>query len=118
MTDPIADSARAAADRLAAELGPELVTDVEAELHTRQATRRPDRYLDPISLGGLIVSVATLAWNVYTDLKSKTPSPAPDVVARTVRVELGPSEAATPQQRDRIIEIVVSETVQAVDNEH
>ena len=118
MSDPIVDSARAAAERLQAELGSDVVVDVEAALHAEGVTRaRREQYVDPISLGGLIVSIATLAWNVYTDLKQKTPAPAPETIGRTVRVELGTPEGTTPQQRDRIIEVVVSETVQAGNRE-
>jgi hypothetical protein len=113
MTDPVADTARAAAERLAGELGGGLKTDVEAALHARDREARPDRYLDPISLGGLIVSVATLAWTVYKDLKAKTPTPSPDVVARTVRVELRDVEGSSVAQRDRVIDVVVAETVRA-----
>jgi hypothetical protein len=113
MTDPVEHSARAAAHRLAAEHGPGLPADVEAALHARGSTRRPEQYLDPISLGALVVSIASLAWTVYTDLRNKTPHPSADVVARTIRVQLPSAGELEPAQRDRIIDIVVSETVQA-----
>jgi hypothetical protein len=87
--------------------------DVEAALHARGSTRHPQQYLDPISLASLIVSVATLAWTVYTDLKNKTPNPSPTVVARTIRVRLSNDSELDPAQRDRIIEVVVDETFQA-----
>ena len=29
--------------------------------------QRPDRYLEPVSPGSLIVSIATLAWQMYSD---------------------------------------------------
>jgi len=110
MTDLIAETARNAAHRLAADLGPALPTDVEATLHTGGAPPGPDRYLDPVSLGGLIVSVATLAWTVYTDLKKRTPAPSRDVVVRTIRVQLSDTANLDPATRDRIIDVVVSET--------
>ena len=113
MNDPIGHSARAAAQRLTAHYGPGLPADVEAALHTQGATHRPERYVDPISLASLIVSVATLAWTVYNDLRTKTPQPAPDVVARTVRVRLSDTTGLDPAQRDRVIDVVVEETVQA-----
>lgn len=69
MTDPVERIARAAATRLTAKHGPSLRVEVEAALHARDSTREPDRYLDPVALGGLIVSIATLAWTIYTDLK-------------------------------------------------
>jgi hypothetical protein len=64
MIDPVEHTVRAAAHRLVAEHGPGLVTDVEAALHARGSAQRPEQYLDPVSLGSLIVSVATLAWTV------------------------------------------------------
>jgi hypothetical protein len=112
MTDPIEHNARAAAHRLAAEY-PGLPAKVEAALYARGLTQRPERYLDPISLGALIVSVASLAWTVYTDLRKKTPMPSPDVVFRTVRVQLRDADDLASAQRERIIGIVVDETIQA-----
>ncbi len=116
MIDPVEHTARAAANRLAAEHGPGLATDVEVALHARGSTRHPQQYLDPISLGSLIVSLATLAWTIYTDLKNKTPNPSPAVVARTIRVRLSNDGDFDPAQRDRIIDIVVDETVQTAEN--
>jgi len=111
MTDPVEHIARAAAVRLAAEHGPALPADVEAALHARGSEREPDRYLDLIALGALIVSVATLAWSIYTDLKQKTPNPPPDVLARAIRVQLRETDEANNAERDRIIDVVVSETL-------
>lgn len=116
MIDPVENTARAAAHRLAAEYGPGLAIDIEAALHTRGSTRHPEQYLDPISLGSLIVSAAALAWTVYTDLKNKTPTPSPAVVARTIRVQFSNDSEFDTAQRDRIIDIVVDETVQAAEN--
>lgn len=113
MTDPIADASRAAAQRLGDEYGPNVAVDVEEALYVRGASRSPDRYLDPVSLGGLIVSVATLAWTVFNDLRSKAAKPSPDVVARQVRVRLETPDSVTPAERDRIIDVVVSETIVA-----
>jgi hypothetical protein len=116
MTDPITAGARAAAERLAPQYGPGLAADVEAALHTRDLEQRPERYFDPVSLASLIVSIATLAWTIYTDLKNKTPSPAADVVARTVRVELrnrGDAGLAAPEQ---ITDLVVTEVIKAAED--
>ncbi|MGH3693746.1 MAG: hypothetical protein ACRDRX_07100 [Pseudonocardiaceae bacterium] len=113
MTDPVEHTARAVAQRLAAQYGPGLATDVEAALHARGSTQQPAQYVDLISLGSLIVSIATLAWTVYTDLQKQTPRPSPAVVARTIRVRLSGNGELDPAQRDRIIDIVVDETVQA-----
>jgi hypothetical protein len=110
-SDPVSESARAAARRLAAELEPRIALDVEGALQRRELARRPEQYFDPISLAGLIVSVAALAWNVYTDLRKRTAQPSPEVLARTVRVQLRSPDATDPEQRDRIIEVVVGETI-------
>jgi hypothetical protein len=113
MTDPVEHAARAAATQLAADFGPALPTQVEAALSARRSTHNPDRYLDPISLGALIVSIATLAWTVYIDLTKKTPTPSTDVMARAVRVRLHDTTDLDPATRDRIIDILVTETARA-----
>lgn len=115
MTDPISSGARAAAERLAVEFGAGLVVDVEKALDTSTPAERPSQYFDPASLGSLIVSAATLAWQVYTDLKQKAPTPSPDVVVRTVRLRLSDSDETDPAQRDRIIEVVTSETIRVAE---
>jgi hypothetical protein len=112
MADPIEHCARAAARRLATEFGLDLRPDVEAALYARNSSRRPERYYDPISLGALIVSIASLAWTVFIDLKKNTSQPSPDVVARTVRVQLRNTDQFDSTQRDRVIEIVVHETAE------
>ena len=111
MANPIAHAARAAADRLAAEHGPGLTADVEAALHARGSTQQPEQYPDPLSLGSLIVSIATLAWTVYIDLRKSTPKPSHAVIGRTIRVRL-PNDDFDPTQRDRIIDIIVEKTIQ------
>jgi hypothetical protein len=52
------------------------------------------------------VSVATLAWTIYTDLRSTTQSPSRDVLARTVRVRLDTANAIDAATRDRIVVVV------------
>jgi hypothetical protein len=110
MADPVEEVSRAAAQRLAAELGDGLVIDVEAALQGRPPGS-PDQYFDPISLGTLIVSVATLAWTMYKDTRHKTEkAPPADVLARRVRVQLGADTVAS-EQRDRVIDVVVTEII-------
>ncbi len=111
---PVARGARAAAQRLAEGPGGSLTADVEASLHSQNAGH-PEQYLDPISLGALIVSSASLAWTIYTDLKTKTSRPSPQVIARRVRIELADRAPIKPTERDRIIDVVVAETIQATD---
>jgi hypothetical protein len=110
MDDVAADAARAAAQTLADELGSQLPSDVEALLRAREDTPVDQYVVDLISLAGLIVSAASFAWTAYRDLKTKTGTPARDVIERRVRVQIRDSEiSAPPAQRDHIIEIVVTE---------
>ncbi|WUH89388.1 hypothetical protein OG900_03980 [Streptomyces sp. NBC_00433] len=116
MTDPVAQGARAAAQRLAGPAHPDLAVDVEVALHTRGADDEPRQYADPAALGSLIVSIATLAWTIYNDIRSRsTAAPAPDAVARRVRHELDrsdtPAPPLPPAERDRIIDVTIEETL-------
>lgn len=113
MTDPITAAARAAAGRLAAEYGPGLAADVEAALHARGTARRPDQYIDPVSVGSLIVAIASLAWTVYSELRKKTPQPPPEVVARQVLAEFREYDGPGTDDSGRITEIVVTDIIQA-----
>jgi hypothetical protein len=117
MTDPIAAAARAAAAQLAAEHGPGLAAEVEAALHTRDSDQRPGQYLDPVSLGTLIVAIAALAWTIYTDQRKKTPDPHPEAVARQVRIQLRQHGQTSPHNTGQITEIVVTELLQAADSQ-
>jgi hypothetical protein len=110
MDDPVEAVARAAAERLTPEYGPRLKPQVEAALYARGTERGPDQYIDPVALGSLIVSIATLAWTIYKDLRKKTPDPAPDAAARTLRVQLRQHTDGSPDS-DKITEVVVAEIV-------
>ncbi len=109
-----AHTARVSAARLSIEFGEQLPGDAEAVLSARGELDARSRYADPTSLGALIVSVSSLAWTIYHDLKAKTNPPAREEVERHVRVRIGEAGAlAWPQeQQDRIVEVVVSEVVQ------
>lgn len=110
--DPVAAAARAAAAHLSARYGPRIVADVESALHARGSAHRPEQYLDPVSLGSLIVGIASLAWSIYTSLKNKTPNPAPDGLAHAVRVELR-RRSDDAASHDVITDVVVTEIIQA-----
>ena len=109
MTDPAADAARSAAAILAPTLGPSLPAEVEAALTARDITQRPDRFLDLVSLASLIVSIATLAWTIYNDQRTRTPDPPPDSIARQVRITLRDQDTTLPPGTERITEIVATE---------
>ena len=110
MTDPAADAARSAAAILAPDLGPTLPAEVEAALAARDTSQRPDRYLDPVSLATLIVSIATLAWTIYNDQRTRHHADPPaDAIARQVRITLRDQDTALPPGTERITEIVATE---------
>jgi hypothetical protein len=109
LTDPAAAAARSAGANLAADFGPSLPAEVEAALAARDTSQRPDRYLDPVSIGSLIVSIATLAWTIYNDQRKHTPHPPPDSIARQVRITLREQDTALPPGAERITEIVATE---------
>jgi hypothetical protein len=109
MTDPAAEAARAAAAVLVSQFGPGLPTEVEAALAARSTQHRPSRYVDPVSLAGLIVAIATLAWTIYNDQRSRTPSPPPENIARQVRITLREQDTALPEGTERITEIIATE---------
>jgi hypothetical protein len=104
--DAVARSARAAARQLAHEQGPWLLDEVEVALHGGQ---HPQQYADPVALGSLIVSIASLAWTIYQDLRTRTSAPSPHVISRRIRLELPDNRAAPAAQRDQVISIVVNE---------
>ncbi len=122
MTDHVAEAARSAAVILAPDLGGNLPVEVEAALAARAGDQRPERFFDPISLGTLIVSVATLAWTVYNDQRNRTreqraelypaaKDPEADSVTRQVRIRLRESDEILPPATDRIAEVVVTEII-------
>ncbi|WIX85688.1 hypothetical protein [Amycolatopsis sp. DG1A-15b] len=106
---PVERAAHAAARRLASIGGQRLEADVVAALHSRDTRATPNQYFDPVSLGSLIVSMATLAWTVYKDMRAKTLKPKHDVVARRVRVELPPIEQIPSADQEQAIDIIVEE---------
>ena len=117
MTDDLVTAAaRSAADRLAAQYGPQLAAEVESALHARGTEHRPEQYFDPVSMGSLIVSIASLAWTIYAGLRAKTPNPTPDVLARAVRVELRTRGDAASSSQDKVADVVVTEIIRAAND--
>ena len=114
--DPVTAAARAAAMHLSAQYGPGLAAEVESALHARGTEHRPEQYFDPVSMGSLIVSIASLAWTIYTGLKQKTPRPPLEVLARAVRVELRTRGENALASQDKIIDVVVTQIIQATDD--
>lgn len=110
---------RSAAQRLTS-LDASLPAQVEAQIQLKEAgkTTPPSQY-EPVSiaLAALLVSVASLAWTIYSDLRKSNRTPASDFVERRIRIEsekLIPA-GVTDQQRDLLIKTVVEETVRHVE---
>lgn len=117
-TGPVELGVRAAARRLAAQTYPGLPDDVEAAMYARGATARPGQYTDLNSVATLAVSVGTLAWTVYNDLRSRAAgAPRREVTVRHVRDRLVREDALPPAlgpaERDRIIVVTVDEILDA-----
>lgn len=109
----VASAARAAAERLGAQLGrPGLEVEVETALHRSGAEPGQDRYVDFVALGSLTVSIAALAYQIYNDQKKqhgRTPSHSTLVrIIRARRQETSDLMAA----EETIIEVVASEIIQ------
>jgi hypothetical protein len=103
-------TARAAARRLAAEINPDIKTTVETALRDHATDERYGA--DPVALGSLVVSAASLAWTIYRDLRDKTAKPDRKTVEQRVRIELPATDQVPAAQRDRIIGVVVEEVIE------
>jgi hypothetical protein len=117
MTDEVVTAAaRAAARELAPQYGARVEADVEAALYSAGKSEPPPQFFDPIALGGLIVAIATLAYQVYSDRKKDGHKPSKDTVARAVRVERRKYSDLTAAE-EKIIEIVSAEIITSGDYE-
>jgi hypothetical protein len=111
--------ARRAAQRLAGEIDPTLPDLVEHELAKDPLEQSHKRPLDPISLGGLIVSLAALGWTIYRDLKNDRKAAQKSVAAKRVAGQLGEEAKANgwlakfnEQQQSLIINGIAQATVE------
>ena len=117
MTDPAAAAARAAAVILAPDLGPDLPAQVEAALLRNRSEQRPTHY-DPLVIIGLgtgaaslIVSIAQLAWAIYSDQRKRPTERSSDSIARQVRMTFRDQDAALPPGSERITDVIVTEII-------
>ena len=90
--------------------GRKLIADVEAALYDSGPGRRPAQFFDPLELAGVIVSLASLAWQLYESHRQQG--------EKTSKGELGDETRKDPtfndvseDVRERIIVIVVSEII-------
>jgi hypothetical protein len=112
VTDAAAGAARAAAEYFAAEYGPGLPAQVEAELADRDRdTQRPGQYVVGVvlSAAALIVAIAQLAQSIYATHRQQTAQPAADAIARETRIELRKREISLSEQTLRITEFIATE---------
>jgi hypothetical protein len=111
MTDA-APIARIAAARLAATLGPDLPAQVERELNA-DPLDPPIRVVDPVSLAALLVSVASLAWTIWHDIKKDHAARSQTEQAEALGAAFARSAppALPPPQRVLLIQVVAEETV-------
>jgi hypothetical protein len=110
-------AAARAAGRLAGWLAPQygawLESDVEAVIYGDGA-QLPGQYVDPVALGSLLVSIAALGWQVYTDHVKRSERPAPDVLVQRIRAERRVERDLTDAE-ETIIEVVSIEVVKRAD---
>ena len=111
MTDA-ASIARLAAARLTATLGPDLPAQVDQELNA-DPLDPPKRLADPVSLAALLISVASLGWTIWHDLKKDHASSPRSEQADALAAALAPSSppALAPPQRTLLVRVVAEETV-------
>ena len=107
----VAEAARAAAKQLVPEYGARVEAEVEAVLHGADSRKSSNQFIDPVAVGGLIVAIAQLAYQIYSDHKKKGEKPAKDVVERRVRVERR-REVDLTAAEEKIIEIVSAEIIE------
>jgi hypothetical protein len=100
--DMAAEVARGAARRLAPEYGERIEAEVE------EALSGGARQYDPVSVGILVVAIATLAWEVYAKRRERKESP--EVLDRAIRTEVRREFEMTPDSV-RVTEVVIKEIV-------
>lgn len=113
MDDPVEKIAWAAAARLAPEFGPRTETEVAAALYVRLRPGNATQY-DPVAIGSLIVSIAALAWQIFTDHRNRKPNPSRKVSERVLRTEVRREFEATPTTL-RITEVVIDRILTSSD---
>lgn len=122
--DPSEALARRAAARLAGELDPALPALTERAIAGEGGETRMRSYDPTLALGlaGFLLSVAQFAWTIYRDLKEDRKDAEENVaeqaqernkldalLAREIRLGIDLPPGVTPDQRDRVIEVVVEE---------
>jgi hypothetical protein len=119
---PVKDIARRVAAQLAPDLGATLPEQVEQAIAEDPLDRPAERIFDPISVGAFMVSIASLGWTIYHDLKKDRATAKRDQTAEAAQLSAdlkGQPEAEsrpaklTPEQHDLIITAVAAEIVRS-----
>jgi hypothetical protein len=116
MSSSAPDIARRAASRLAGEFGPGLPALTERVL-APEASAAHRQSLDVGIVAASLVRVVQFAWQIYRDLYADLEQRDADeqrkvqVLVGRVRRSLTEPTGLTPQQRDRLVEVVAEEVV-------
>ena len=104
------DLARRAAMRLGDEMDRNLPAAVEARVQAGSTAPQRFEPATTIALAALILSAAKFAWDIYRDIKKDSKAtPAREVIARRMRLELAAGAELNSEQSDRVIAVVVDE---------
>lgn len=116
MTTPYANVARAAASRLTADFGADLPALTERALAQEGAAHRRRSFdiAATLAVAGFLLSAAQFGWQIYRDLKKDREDKDSKretllLLVRRMRLSLDPAPDLTPQQRDRLLEVVAEE---------
>ena len=118
MNDDVAAVARSAARELAGPLARSgLETEVVAALHARDTDHEPDQYADPVAIASLVVSIASLACQIYAERRKQDHKPDRDALIRYMWDSLaerqGGDDPSITQQK--IIQVVAGEVIERDD---
>ena len=113
MSSPQDEIARSAAAKLTDSIDAALPQLVEGVLADPDAKRDVEKYDLSLAIGlaSLIVSIASFSWTLYKDLKKGDKNPDKSLIARKTRLKFKNIEKVSADDRDRIIEVVIKETL-------
>lgn len=113
MSEVYAEIARKAAVKLVETGGSQLPQFTERVLSKGEGQEYADQYDLATALGiaSLLVSIASLTWSMYSELRKKSLKPDQSALVRRIQVQVGEPKGVSILQRDRIIEVVVEETL-------
>jgi hypothetical protein len=126
MTAPYAHVARSAASRLAADFGSDLPAFTERALLVQEGGTRRRSFDAGVSLAmaSLLLTAVQFGWQIYRDLREDREKRKKEegderqtlqVLVRRMRLSLGEPSDLTPQQRDRLLEVVAEEILASED---